>query len=301
MYQARARVTVDGRPVEKGTGRLPRTPDRRDYTAQTSEIQGLAMKLGLKDGVALPDHVDISGWDSPIEDQGSIGSCTAQAAVGIVEHLQRRAHGIHLDGSRLFVYKTTRNLMGVDGDTGGYLRTAMAALRLCGVPPEQYWPYSDGPNFDESPSPFVYSLAEDFEAVSYFCHDPATAGIPFPDVLASVKGFAAAGIPSMFGFYGARSFDFPENPGEMPLPGPTEPLEWGHAVVVVGYDDERTIRNTFSDETTVGAFKVRNSWGTGWGEGGYGWLPYQYVLEGLADDFWSLISVDWVDTKNFGL
>ena len=59
---------------------------------------------------------------SPIEDQKTIGSCTAHAAVGIVEYFQRRAFGTHLDGSRLFVYKMTRNLMGVTGDTGAWLR-----------------------------------------------------------------------------------------------------------------------------------------------------------------------------------
>jgi C1A family cysteine protease len=34
---------------------------------------------------------------------------------------------------------------------------------------------------------------------------------------------------------------------------------------------------------------IRNSWGTGWGIAGYGWLPYDYVLKGLATDWWSLI------------
>jgi C1A family cysteine protease len=72
-------------------------------------------------------------------------------------------------------------------------------------------------------------------------------------------------------------------------------------VVAVGYDDGRKITNTRCQRTTIGALLIRNSWGTGWGDGGYGWLPYEYVLSGLAMDFWSLLSLEWVDTQQFDL
>ena len=47
--------------------------------------------------------------------------------------------------------------------------------------------------------------------------------------------------------------------------------------------------------------KMRNSWGSRWGEGGYGWLPYDYLLKGLTADWWSLLSSEWFDTEQFGL
>jgi C1A family cysteine protease len=44
---------------------------------------------------------------------------------------------------------------------------------------------------------------------------------------------------------------------------------------------------------------VRNSWGTSWGDAGYGMLPYDYVTNRLAVDFWSLTNQAWTDTGAF--
>ncbi len=292
-----------GRSV--GTGWLPPFPDLRDHTEKTPEVTRMAKKLGLADSKrlkALPPKVDLSKWCSPIENQLSLGSCTAHAAMGIVEYFQRRAFDKHIDGSHLFVYKATRNLMQVTGDTGAWIRNTMGALALCGVPDEKYWPYTDSdPQFDDEPPSFVYAVADNFEALQYFCHDPFGAGLPGSKVLANVKKFLVAGIPSMFGFYGFPSFDYSDTPGGIPYPCSVENSDWGHAVVAVGYDDAKKITNTLCNETTTGALLIRNSWGPDWGDGGYGWMPYLYVEDQLADDFWSLLSMEWVDTKEFGL
>jgi len=104
----------------------------------------------------------------------------------------------------------------------------------------------------------------------------------------------------MFGFYGFPSFSNTDTPGGIPFPNKGEKAEWGHAIVAAGFDDKKKIKNTAGNTVTTGALLIRNSWGTGWGDKGYGWLPYDYVLTGLAMDFWSLLSMEWVDTGKFG-
>jgi C1A family cysteine protease len=116
-----------------------------------------------------------------------------------------------------------------------------------------------------------------------------------------VKEYLAAGIPSMFGFFGFPSFEASDVAGGIPYPCPGEKAVWGHAVVAVGYDDKKAIRNTECDRATTGALLIRNSWGRTWGEKGYGWVPYDYVLSKLAVDFWSLLSMEWVETGQFGV
>jgi C1A family cysteine protease len=264
-------------------------PDFRDWNPENKEVKKLIGQSGaLKPPKAgIKATCDLSPWCSRIEDQESIGSCTAQAGVGLLEYYERRAFNHHIDASRLFLYKVTRNLLHWTGDTGAWLRTTMKAMVLFGVPPEEYWPYNIA-RFDDEPSPFCYSFAENYKTIRYFRLD--TPGLPTDRLLTRVKQFLAAGYPSMFGF---TVYNFGNEDGEFGFPGPSDRVYGGHAVVAVGYDDNRQI----GDET--GAIKVRNSWGRNWGESGYGWLPYRYVEESLAVDFWSLFKSDYVSAQPF--
>ncbi len=295
----------------RGMGWLPDYPDFRDYTVQHDELSGRLRAHGQKESVKsmlgkagalgikkeLPGAADLRPWCPPIEDQGQLGSCTAQAGVGLVEYFQIRSFGTHIDASRLFLYKATRNLMHQAGDTGAYIRLTMGAMVLFGVPPEEYWPYH-ADEFDREPTAFCYAFAQSYQSISYYRLDPPGTGRE--ELLGRIKTNLAAGLPSMFGFSVYSSISQAEDGGKIPFPAPRERLRGGHAVAAVGYDDALEIQNDSpGGPRTTGALLVRNSWGAGWGDEGYGWLPYEYVLRGLAVDWWSLLKNEWIDTGQF--
>ncbi len=294
---------------QNGMGWLPDFPDFRDYTfkikeslenKKKEEIENLLSPTGLfrADITTTPSSVDLRNWCSKIENQGQIGSCTANAGAGVVEYFENRAFEKYLDVSRLFLYKVTRNFAKISGDNGAFLRNTMGALVLFGVPPEEYWPYTDKtPDFDREPTAFCYSFASNYKGIRYFRHDDTS--LTKEQVLESVKKSLAAGIPSMFGFTVFSSISQAGTTGKIPFPCTNDKILGGHAVVAVGYNDSMIIKNSTCGISTQGALLIRNSWGETWGDKGYGWLPYDYIRNEVALDFWSLLNQTWIDTGIF--
>ncbi|MCC5597788.1 C1 family peptidase [Nostoc favosum] len=250
--------------------------------------------------IHLPSHVDLRQWCSPIEQQGNLKSCTAIAGVALVEYFQRKIMGEDIDVSSLFLYKVARKLMHLTGDTGASTRFTMKAMALFGIPPEEYWPY-EIENFDEEPPAFCYAYAQNYQALQYFRLDLPQ--LSKKQALVQIKAFLVAGFPAMFGFttYSSLFNKKTVKTGKIPYPTIGEKMLGGHAVVAVGYKDDMLIEHPTEKSFTTGAFRIRNCWGEDWGKDGYGWLPYKYVLEGLATDWWSLLKNEWVEQGQFGL
>lgn len=249
----------------------------------------------------LPGAVDLSFWCSPIEDQGELNTCTACAGVGLLEYFAKRSFGEFEDLSPLFLYKVARNLRKRDGDVGAPLRDIMRTMVLFGVPPERYWPYRID-SLDEEPPAFCYSYAQNYQTLKYFRLDRAD--VSARNLLLKAKAVLAAGFPCMFGFTVYSSLYIDENIEQGLIPFPDrdrDRVAGGHAVVAVGYNDFKRIRCSNGSGETRGALLIRNSWGKDWGNEGYGWLPYEYVLKGLTADWWSLLKAEWFGRGYFGL
>lgn len=279
--------------IQGGTGWIPDPRGRVDATSDSPHIRAsLDLITGsLPDTVKLPDTVNLQAVFPPVFNQGSTNSCTANALAALIDYFEMKASGRYIAPSRMFIYKVTRNLLKTNSpDSGAYLRTALESVALLGAAPESYWPF-DPALLSAEPPAFVYGMARNFVPSTYYRYDPD--GMEKAEVLKRIKTNLAIGIPAAFGFYLFESIVSGHATGKIPFPGADEKGIGGHAVVAVGYDDAMEIEN--GANKTIGALRIRNSWGPSWGEDGYGWLPYEYVLKSLAIDWWSLFKVEWFD------
>ncbi|MCX6991882.1 MAG: C1 family peptidase [Kiritimatiellaeota bacterium] len=249
-------------------GWLPDVPDTRDIPFAA------VFRIPRK----LPAHADLRAGCSPVEDQGNLGSCTAQALIGALEFLQlcalpspsdKSKISRFRDLSRLFVYYNERAASGtVQEDSGAMLRTGIKTLKAQGVCRESLWPYEIR-RFTVKPAAACFTEAADHQVTAY----------QRLNTLAEMKACLAMGLPFVFGFavYEHVMSAAVARTGRIRLPGKNERMLGGHAVMAVGYQENtRTVL-------------FRNSWGAAWGQAGYGQMPYAYLeSRELADDFWCI-------------
>jgi C1A family cysteine protease len=207
-----------------------------------------------KTDVTLPSA--FVGVASSVKNQGSCGSCWAFAAIGLMEAMIIKKDGVELDLSEQHLVSC--NTWGW-GCNGGLWPSDM--LVDPGAMMEDCFPYTatDAPCNDTCPTPYAIAswafVTADYEVptvedikLAIYTHGAVQAGI-FVD-----RWFQA--------YTGGVLNRCKRNP------------RWtNHAIILCGWDDAK------------GAWLLKNSWGTGWGEDGYMWVSYGCNLVGEGANY----------------
>ena len=214
----------------------------------------------------------------PVYDQGKCGSCTAQAIAAALEfdEMKQRSGADSASvftPSRLFIYYNERAREGtVSSDSGSSLRDGIKTVARQGFCSEQEWPY-DIEKFADQPPQSCYDSAAQHKAVEY---NRVTQS------LYQLQDALSSGFPVICGISVYESFESDDalRTGRIPYPDKSEQLLGGHGILLCGYNNaQRT-------------FTFRNSWGTSFGDAGYGYIPFNYILNAdLASDFWVVTRV----------
>lgn len=235
--------------------------DPRDYTyaATNTTKPGVQSKFSLKN--ALP----------PVLNQGNLGSCVSNAVSNTLLYIDfknKRPRTILY--SRLFNYYNTRVLEGtVRIDSGCQIRDAIKVVNKVGSTDEQIWPYIIKKYVDR-PVPLAYTDAIKKTVTKYRRVNQTRADI---------KSCISSGYPVIIGFlcFASMFTTACYKTGVIPMPKRGEQLYGGHCILLVGYDD------------ATQTYEFQNSWGTMWGNKGFGTIPYAYIENpSYASDFWMI-------------
>lgn len=239
-------------------GTRPDVPDHRDHEFEP--------KLAAR---RLPRRVDLRSAMPPIHDQGRLNACSANVLAAAMWFAELREGLDSGSPSRLFIYYNERAHEGLAGTNAPVsLRDGYKSVAKRGACPESMWPYRVRA-FRTCPPPRCYAAAWGRRVVSYR---------RIRREIGRLRACLADGFPFAFAITVYRSFEHAATArtGRIPLPRRGERILGGHAMLAVGYDHAQR------------QFIVRNSFGAGWGEQGYGTVPYAYLLDpDMAWDFWT--------------
>ncbi|WP_017595613.1 C1 family peptidase [Nocardiopsis potens] len=227
---------------------------------------------------APPPRADLSAWLPGVADQAERPLCTAAVVAGFAGYAERR-RGRARTPSLLFNYRTSRRYSGSPDRWGSTTLHALRAWSEYGLVEEEHWPF-DPDRLDTDPPAGCFERAREWRQPHYGRLDRCPG--PCPAYLDAIRTALALGLPV--------SLEIPLHPsillsfgtGDVVPPGPGEPLVARHAVLLSGYDDTARPAGAAGE----GALRFQNSWGPGWGDLGYGRIPYALVREGLVKDSW---------------
>jgi hypothetical protein len=229
-----------------------------------------------QDREVLPPRVSLTAYLPPVDNQGSLGSCVSHSVAKLMEYnirknvKQRSSNQL----SRLYIYWFGRFIMSGSpsryrdpGDTGMYVINGFQAVQQYSDCLQALWPYKIS-NYKVKPTPDKVRSAKSMFRLLNFVNIPTN--------LQRLKAQLVAGNPISFGcaVYSSFMTQAVASSGIIPNPIPgKEHYLGGHCMLIVGYDDAKS------------SFLIMNSWGSGWGLGGFAWFPYSYMLNYAGEFF----------------
>jgi len=275
--------------------------DPRDFTIHDPRLNDAikAEMVCIRAPFTMPEEYMIPKRP-PIGNQRTLGSCVANGILRMYRTYAMMSGEADLPLSRLFLYKVMRKLMGIDsGDTGAHIRTGMKALRMFGACPEENWPYVEK-TFDKDPDIYQATMAQNYQAEAYYRLDPE--GIAKDAIVASIKDHLIANRSFAFGF---TVFDcLNDRTGYAELPTWKNRIRGLHCVEGCGFgysdgvkDGDRML--VFNKKVHEPGVVFANSWDVEWGVDGYGFLPFDYVMNNWCSDMWTLLRAEWLVTHVF--
>ncbi len=206
--------------------------------------------------------IDFASQIKIVRDSGNEGSVVGQALATALEFQIAKALNENVRISARYIYYVARQAAGTtETDSGAQIKDAVRALSRRGAVEESVWPYVAG-EFAAKP-PAAVDKARRFRIA-----DARLLG-SLDDVKRALaqNGPVVAGIAVFQSAMGAAT----TKTGVFPLPKDKEQIIGGHAIVIVGYDDQDR------------RVKFVNSWGAGWGDHGFGYVPYDYLAKYMSD------------------
>jgi len=240
-----------------------------NYLSDQFSVFTIFKYLNLYDNIKYVDLRNIH--DIPIYNQLSLNSSPANAIVYCYHYELLKNENFYKNiPSRLFLYYNQYNsLINSENDIiGTSIFSGLNILHNLGVCSEETYPYDI--ISEKSPSEEAYKEASENKIIAYNAIDQN---------IYQLKATLINGYPILFGFNVYSSFlsDSVSENGNVTIPSDNEELIGHHAAVIIGYDDGDKV------------FLVRNSWGSEWGDSGYCYIPYEYILnQNYASDFWIL-------------
>lgn len=265
----------------------------------------------------LPMYVDLTSSQSAVKNQGARDTCGSFASVAALEALYRRSYGFNLDLSEQFLNHWAQQFASAGSGRalplnetvagsiggGGMVRPLDAMVRGLAIPPESALEYigdagyqnvdpGDMPSLNDWSTSFPQRAIDDFNLADIATSYVYTPNVPVWTTVmpqAAIDGaryrptgvtYLAAGEVNQVDKYRAILASGREviiefhccdgNPGNETtqpwvLPAQSNGGGSGHVVLMVGYDESRQ------------AFRIKNSWGATWADGGYAWISYDIV------------------------